>query len=90
MGLMASSSTFERDGLKDRFEAFIRDRAFPCVGAKSALSRGQLRVVTARDFHLIVERRGDLPRAIRIRGALQSQPETIPELRCGLRGSWPP
>lgn len=33
-----------------RFEAFIRDRGFPCVGAKSALSRGQLRVTRARDL----------------------------------------
>jgi FPC/CPF motif-containing protein YcgG len=33
-----------------RFEAFVRDRGFPCVGAKSALSRGQLSVVVARDI----------------------------------------
>lgn len=33
-----------------RFEAFIRDRAFPCVGAKSALRRGQLRTIVARDL----------------------------------------
>jgi FPC/CPF motif-containing protein YcgG len=33
-----------------RFEAFIRDRAFPCVGAKSALARGQLRVIRGRDL----------------------------------------
>lgn len=38
------------DDLPVRFEDFIRDRAFPCVGAKSALSRGQLRVIRARDL----------------------------------------
>ena len=38
------------DTIETRFEAFIRDRDFPCVGAKSALSRGQLRIFTARDL----------------------------------------
>ena len=38
------------DTIASRFEAFIRDRDFPCVGAKSALSRGQLRVFAARDL----------------------------------------
>ena len=30
--------------------AFIQDPPFPCVGAKSALSRGKLRIVVARDI----------------------------------------
>lgn len=30
--------------------AFIRDPAFPCVGAKSALARAQIRVVTGEDI----------------------------------------
>ena len=39
------------DDLEDRrlgqsFETFVRDAAFPCVGAKSALSRGTLRTVS--------------------------------------------
>lgn len=29
---------------------FIKDPTFPCVGAKSALSRGQMRVLVARDI----------------------------------------
>ena len=42
-----------RDATDDRlleqaFEDFIRDRDFPCVGAKSALSRGTLRTVVCR------------------------------------------
>ena len=37
----------ESDRLKRNFEDFIRDRNFPCVGAKSALSRGTLRVLIA-------------------------------------------
>lgn len=35
----------EDQRLKDAFEHFVRDAAFPCVGAKSALSRGTLKTV---------------------------------------------
>ena len=35
--------------LQDRFETFIRSSAFPCVGAKSALGKGQITVRIARD-----------------------------------------
>lgn len=38
------------EAIADRFKAFIRDPGFPCVGAKAALSRGQLRVIVARDI----------------------------------------
>ncbi|SEO74338.1 YqcI/YcgG family protein [Methylobacterium sp. UNC300MFChir4.1] len=34
----------------EAFRAFIRDAPFPCVGAKSALVRGRLRIVVARDI----------------------------------------
>ncbi|MCJ2023879.1 guanitoxin biosynthesis heme-dependent pre-guanitoxin N-hydroxylase GntA [Methylobacterium sp. J-067] len=34
----------------EAFRAFIRNAPFPCVGAKSALVRGQLRIVIARDI----------------------------------------
>ena len=47
---MGASDFRVAEDLSARFEAFIRDRAFPCVGAKSALSRGQLRVIRARDL----------------------------------------
>lgn len=33
-----------------RFEAYIKDKAFPCVGAKSALSRGQIHTFVAGDI----------------------------------------
>ncbi len=36
--------------LVGRFKAFVEDRAFPCVGAKSALSKGQMRFVVGRDM----------------------------------------
>lgn len=35
--------------LTDQFLDFIRDRSFPCVGAKSALAHDQIEVVEARD-----------------------------------------
>ena len=34
----------------ERFHEFIRDRDFPCVGAKSALSKMQMQVLVARDI----------------------------------------
>ena len=33
-----------------QFQAAIKDTAFPCVGAKSALSRGNMRFLVARDI----------------------------------------
>ena len=38
-------SSFQEQDLQCRFEAFVRDRAFPCVGAKAALAKGTLRVI---------------------------------------------
>ena len=37
--------------LAERFREFIRDGAFPCLGAKSAVGRNQLRLVIARDIN---------------------------------------
>ncbi|QGY05405.1 YqcI/YcgG family protein [Methylobacterium mesophilicum SR1.6/6] len=36
--------------LAQRFREFIQHAPFPCVGAKSALSRGQMKIVVARDI----------------------------------------
>lgn len=36
--------------LATRFTDFVGDPAFPCVGAKSALSKGQLHIIVARDL----------------------------------------
>ena len=36
--------------LAERFRAFVRDPAFPCVGAKSALSRDKMRIIICRDL----------------------------------------
>lgn len=43
--------TDDRDHpLARRFDAFVRDASFPCVGAKSALAKGQIRIVVGRDM----------------------------------------
>ncbi|MGP9813662.1 guanitoxin biosynthesis heme-dependent pre-guanitoxin N-hydroxylase GntA [Rhodopseudomonas sp. NSM] len=36
--------------LADKFRSFIHDADFPCVGAKSALAKGTLHVLVARDI----------------------------------------
>ncbi len=36
--------------LVERFKDFIKDRSFPCVGAKSAIGRDQMKFVVARDI----------------------------------------
>jgi uncharacterized protein len=36
--------------LAERFRDFVRDQAFPCVGAKSALSRGTMTILIGRDI----------------------------------------
>ena len=43
-------SPLEEQDLQRKFEAFVRDRAFPCVGAKSALARGTLKVIACRSI----------------------------------------
>jgi uncharacterized protein len=40
----------DADPLAEEFRRFVRDPAFPCVGAKSAIGRGQMRFVIARDI----------------------------------------
>ena len=46
----SEDSTGADSALIERFEGHIRDRSFPCVGAKSALSRQQIQVFLAGDL----------------------------------------
>ena len=39
----------DRD-ITHKFEEFVRDAGFPCVGAKSALNKGQMHFVVADDI----------------------------------------
>ncbi len=44
-------TTDDRDHPRaEAFRAFVKDPPFPCVGAKSALSKGRLEIVVARDI----------------------------------------
>lgn len=47
---MADCLDDDRHPLAERFRAFVREPAFSCVGAKSALSKNQMRIVVARDI----------------------------------------
>ncbi len=47
---MLSPTTDDGHPLADQFRDFVRSAAFPCVGAKSALAKGQMRIVVARDI----------------------------------------
>lgn len=40
----------DRHPVAERFRDFIQHAPFPCVGAKSALSRGQMKMMVARDI----------------------------------------
>lgn len=52
LGLESSCAPFDTDAhpLAKAFEAFVAEPQFPCVGAKSAFSRDQARVVVASDI----------------------------------------
>ena len=51
LSLTLDFSTDRDHPLAGRFGDFIRDAAFPCMGAKSALARDLLRIVIARDIN---------------------------------------
>lgn len=50
MALQRTLVRDDTDPLADQFRRFIQDQSFPCVGAKSAVGRGQMRFVVARDI----------------------------------------
>ena len=47
---MLATTHDDDDQLAQRFRAFVKDASFPCVGAKAALSRGTMTILTARDI----------------------------------------
>ncbi len=59
--------------LIDRFKSFVNAAAFPCVGAKSALGRGRMRFVVARDL-------GSAWNDLAIWDALAAKPELTADL----------
>lgn len=47
---MLPATTDDSHPLAEAFRRFVRADRFPCVGAKSALAKGQMRIVVARDI----------------------------------------
>lgn len=47
---MSAAVSANTHPLARAFETFVRDKEFPCVGAKSALARSQMDIVVARDI----------------------------------------
>lgn len=47
---MLSANDDNEHPLAEAFRAFVRDPAFPCVGAKSALKRAQMKIVVGSDI----------------------------------------
>lgn len=47
---MLPPTTDDDHPLAERFREFVRSTSFPCVGAKSALAKGQMRIVVALDI----------------------------------------
>lgn len=47
---LAMSRSTKGEDVESRLRNFITDRGFPCVGAKSALARGNLTILVARDI----------------------------------------
>jgi FPC/CPF motif-containing protein YcgG len=46
---MEAKSMYD-ESLEEEFRTFVREPSFPCVGAKSALATGSLKVIAARDL----------------------------------------
>src|SRR5579875_1591830 len=64
-----AAASLSEESLSEAFHAFIQDRNFPCVGAKAALSKGQMRIHVARDIRSAW---ADVP----VRGALHALART--------------
>ena len=64
----------------ERFRAFIRDAAFPCVGAKSALSRNKMRILVARDLASAWDDLRIVPELTRLAADYRQSPELFQTL----------
>lgn len=61
--------------MPERFRAFIRQPDFPCVGAKSALSKGQLNIIIGRDIRSAWDDLAILPALEELASSYRSNPE---------------
>ena len=79
-----------RDGadqdLVQRFESFVRHSSFPCLGAKSALARGQLQVVVADDIGSAWDDGVIHPELLRLAASYRADPRPFQSLAVVFRG----
>ncbi|MFS0736235.1 guanitoxin biosynthesis heme-dependent pre-guanitoxin N-hydroxylase GntA [Sphingomonas sp. 1P06PA] len=66
--------------LAERFRTFVRDQEFPCVGAKSALSRGQMRFIVARDMRSAWDDLRVLPTLMHLASGYRADPKLFQTL----------
>jgi uncharacterized protein len=62
------------------FQQFVRNPGFPCVGAKSALAKGQMRFVVGRDIRSAWDDLRILPGLLDIAAAYREDPEPFQSL----------
>lgn len=60
--------------LAQRFQAFVRAAEFPCVGAKSALSRDRMRIFVARDLASAWDDLRILPEIVQLAADYRAEP----------------
>ncbi len=66
--------------LADRFRAFVKSTEFPCVGAKSALSRDRMRFVVGKDIGSAWDDLRILPSLLDLAASYRAEPELFQSL----------
>jgi FPC/CPF motif-containing protein YcgG len=66
--------------LADQFRAFVGDASFPCVGAKSALKRNQLKIVVANDIASAWDDLRIYPNLLALAHSYQAEPKLFQSL----------
>lgn len=66
--------------LVERFRAFVRDPAFPCVGAKSALTRDKMRILVGRNLSSAWDDLRILPELTALAADYRATPELFQSL----------
>ncbi|WP_426167230.1 guanitoxin biosynthesis heme-dependent pre-guanitoxin N-hydroxylase GntA [Sandarakinorhabdus sp. DWP1-3-1] len=66
--------------LAERFREFVRNPEFPCVGAKSALGKGRMRIVVARSLTSAWDDLRILPQLTALANDYRAEPELFQSL----------
>ena len=70
----------DEHALAERFRVFVRDPAFPCVGAKSALTRDNTRIIIGRDLSSAWDDLRILPEVTALATEYREKPELFQTL----------